>query len=72
MKNILFIMNPISGTQSKAGIPEVIEKKLDKTAFSYSIAYTERPGHATEMALRAAAQGMDIVAVAYSVFFHIQ
>ncbi len=61
MKNILFIMNPISGTQSKAGIPEVIEKKLDKTAFSYSIAYTERPGHATEMALRAAAQGIDIV-----------
>ena len=28
-KKILFIMNPISGTSSKAGIPGLIAKHLD-------------------------------------------
>ena len=32
-KKIIFIMNPISGTASKAGIPKLIERYLDHEAF---------------------------------------
>ncbi len=36
-KKILFIMNPISGTASKAGIPNLIDSALDKELFEYEI-----------------------------------
>lgn len=61
MKKILFIINPISGTVSKAGIPEAIDKYIDKTKFTYEIAKTERPGHATELSHQASLDGYDIV-----------
>ena len=32
-KKIIFILNPISGTVSKAGIPGLIEERLDKEKF---------------------------------------
>ena len=35
MKHIVFITNPISGTISKAGIPELVEVHLDHARFSY-------------------------------------
>lgn len=60
-KKILFVINPISGTVSKAGVPEAIEKYMDKDSFDYRIAKTERPGHATELARQAAADGYDVV-----------
>lgn len=60
-KNIIFIMNPISGTVSKAGIPGLIEKYLDKSKFSYSIECTKYAGNATEIALKAKADGIDAV-----------
>lgn len=47
---IIFIMNPISGTVSKAGIPELIAKHLDQEKFDYEIRLTEYAGHATEIA----------------------
>lgn len=49
-KKIIFILNPISGTVSKAGIPKLIEERLDKETFDYDIAETEYAGHATELA----------------------
>lgn len=49
-KRIVFIMNPISGTVSKAGIPELIEKHLDHNKFEYEIQATEYAGHAAEIA----------------------
>lgn len=61
MKKILFIMNPISGTISKAGIPEIIEKTLDKKKFDYQIRLTEYAGHASEIAIDAKNNGYDIV-----------
>ena len=61
MKKVLFVMNPISGTVSKAKIPKQIESKLDKGLFEYAIAETEYAGHATEIAKKAAADGVDIV-----------
>lgn len=61
MKHITFIMNPISGTVSKAKIPALIERKLDTTKFTYSIEQTEYAGHGTELARQAALRGDDIV-----------
>ena len=36
-KKILFIMNPISGTASKAAVPSLIDSSLDKELFEYEI-----------------------------------
>ncbi len=60
-KKIIFILNPISGTVSKAGIPGLIEERLDKEKFNCRIAETKYAGHATELAQQAARQGIDIV-----------
>lgn len=54
-------MNPISGTTSKAGIPELIEKHLDKEKFDYEIRLTEYAGHASEIATDAKNRGVDVV-----------
>tara|TARA_B110000495_G_C22961260_1_gene563476 strand:+ start:365 stop:1270 length:906 start_codon:yes stop_codon:yes gene_type:complete len=62
MKNkILFIINPISGVQKKAKLPELIEQNLDLNKFEYTLKYTERSGHATFIAKDAVAEGYDIV-----------
>ena len=61
MKRVLFIMNPISGTISKARIPAKIEDRLDKSLFEYDIAETEYAGHATKIANEAVEKGYDIV-----------
>ena len=60
-KKVVFIINPISGTTSKARIPELIDATLDKDLFAYEIRRTERPGHATEIACEAKDAGTDIV-----------
>ncbi len=61
-KRIVFIMNPISGTSNKAGIPELIANTLDTSLFDYEIKYTEHAGHAFELASEAKEEGADIVA----------
>ena len=60
-KRIVFILNPISGTISKAGIPDLIEERLDKNNFDYNIVETQYAGHATELAKQAVEEGIDIV-----------
>lgn len=60
-KKIVFIMNPISGTSNKSGIPHIIENRLDKDYFDYSIATTEYQGHAAEIASNAKDCGVDFV-----------
>ena len=60
-KKITFILNPISGTVSKAGIPDLIKERLDKDRFDYCIAETSYAGHATELAKEAAKDGVNIV-----------
>ena len=66
-KNIVFIMNPISGTVSKVGIPGLIEKRLDKNKFDFCVAPTEYPGHATELAKKAVDEGAEVVVAVGSV-----
>lgn len=60
-KRILFIMNPISGTVRKSGIPKLIDETLDKDYFDYSISETLYSGHASNIAEDAKKQGYDIV-----------
>ena len=61
MKRIAFIMNPISGTVKKAGIPKMIKESLDQQLFEYSILETEYAGHAVELAKHEKEKGTDIV-----------
>ena len=60
-KKIVFILNPISGTVIMAGIPDLIEERLDKDKFDYRIAETQHAGHATELAREAVEEGVDVV-----------
>lgn len=61
MKNIAFIINPISGTQNKRKLPKTIEQLLDKEQWLANIVFTERAGHATELARQYARMGFDAV-----------
>lgn len=60
-KKVVFILNPISGTTNKAGIPHLIDKYLDHDKFEYTIQETKRAGHASELAHQATKDGSDIV-----------
>lgn len=60
-KRILFIVNPISGTVKKSGIPKIIEETLDKGYFDYFIQETQYSGHATAMSKEAKEKGIDFV-----------
>ena len=60
-KKLVFIMNPISGTTSKEGIPELIDSTLNKDLFDHKVLLTERAGHACELAVRAKDAGVDVV-----------
>lgn len=61
MKNIAFIINPISGTKNKKQLPKMIDKELDKTQWLPTIVYTEYAGHATVLAHQFARMGFDAV-----------
>ena len=65
MKNIAFIINPISGakeTQSaKRKLPKIIMQTLDTDQWLPNIVFTEYAGHATEMAYQFARMGFDAV-----------
>jgi YegS/Rv2252/BmrU family lipid kinase len=65
MKNIAFIINPISGskeTQSaKRKLPKLIMQTLDNEQWLPNIAFTEYAGHATELARQYTRMGFDAV-----------
>ena len=50
-KKIAFIINPISGTQSKEQILKWLDEKLDKERYAQEVIYTERAGHAVDSSL---------------------
>lgn len=49
-KKIAFVINPISGTQNKTNILECVKSLLDKDKYAPEVIYTERAGHAIEIA----------------------
>lgn len=65
MKNIAFIINPISGGKdiqaAKRKLPKQIMQSLDSKQWLPNIAFTEYAGHATEMARQYARMGFDAV-----------
>ncbi len=60
-RRIIFIVNPISGTQGKKAILKWINERLDRTLYEYEVVKTEYAGHATEIAANAVKEGIDIV-----------
>ena len=61
MKNIAFIINPISGTINKRRLPKAIEHGIDHERWATDIVFTEYKGHATELAKQYARLGFDAV-----------
>ncbi len=57
---IWFIVNPISGTSSKAAIVGRIPEFFPEDRFATDVIYTERAGHAAEIARDAVAKEVDI------------
>lgn len=56
-KKIAFVVNPISGTQGKEQILKWMDEKLDKEKYIPEVLYTERAGHAVEIAAQKAREG---------------
>ena len=65
MKNIAFIINPVSGSKetqnAKRKLPKLIMQSLDSRQWLPNISFTEYAGHATEMAYQFARMGFDAV-----------
>lgn len=61
MKRVLFVVNPHSGTNNKAGIEDIIAGNIDKEQYDYDILYTTARGDALRYSTDATAAGADIV-----------
>ncbi len=61
MKKVLYIVNPISGTQRKQNIAQLAMERTDKDKFTVDVEFTAYAGHATEIARQAVAKGFDAV-----------
>lgn len=57
-RRFTLIINPISGTLSKRGADRVIVRYLSELGYDVDVRYTQRPGHAAELAAEAAAAGV--------------
>ena len=57
MKNIAFIVNPISGNKAKNRVTKLIRDLLDPQLFSPTVVVTEYAGHATQLAQQFALEG---------------
>ena len=62
-KNILFIINPISGGKKKDQVPELIKKHIDNEKFNTSIVFSDGVSHANLITREAATSYQIIVAV---------
>lgn len=50
IRQILFIINPVSGTGKKNSLEQLLIKLINTSVINYEVKYTERPGHAVEIA----------------------
>lgn len=55
-KKIVFVINPISGTQGKEQILAWMNEKLDREKYDMEVVYTEYAGHAVKIAEQKAAE----------------
>ena len=56
-RNLLFIVNPISGIGRQKKIETLLEQTIDRGLFDYTVRYTERIHHGTDLAREAVEQG---------------
>ena len=59
---IIFIVNPISGNHNKTNFPDLVRNHIDKNKFDYTIVFTERANHATELTMKAIEDGYEYIA----------
>ncbi len=60
-KKIAFIINPISGTNDKHALPDLIRKELNPFLFEPEIVFTQYRGHGLELSKAFVAAGFDYV-----------
>lgn len=60
-KKVLFIINPVSGGKNKRNFPKLADKHLDKENFEADFIFTERAGHAFEIASEAVKEQIPVV-----------
>ncbi len=60
-RRIVFVLNPISGTQGKRTILRYIHQLIDRNHCDYEVVRTKYAGHATEIAKQAVDEGVDMV-----------
>jgi diacylglycerol kinase (ATP) len=60
-RNILFIINPISGVGKQRDIEKQLDSYVDKENYNFEVAYTEYAGHAVEIAQSAVDRDFDII-----------
>ncbi len=60
-KNIVFIINPISGVRKKHRIEEIISREIDHSKYESHFLFTEYAGHGAALAATAVASGAEIV-----------
>jgi diacylglycerol kinase (ATP) len=60
-KNILFVINPLSGGKNKSHIPDLIEKHLDHNIYEYEICFTRDVDHAYKLSKSALYLGFDFI-----------
>ena len=60
-KEILFIINPISGTGRHAEVEKIIHEELDPSKFNSRIVYTDAAGEATVLCKEAVEKGVDVI-----------
>ncbi|HAD97104.1 MAG TPA: hypothetical protein DCG19_06830 [Cryomorphaceae bacterium] len=60
-KKTLFIINPISGTRDKKKLVDQIKREVSTAQFDFHIEYTKGPSHATDLAIEAAENQLDLV-----------
>lgn len=63
-KRAMLIINPISGTGKKKGLPEAVEKKMSELDYDLDIRFTTCRGDATRLSKEAADMGYDLVLAA--------
>lgn len=60
-KRILYIVNPISGTQRKQGVARLAQELTDAELFDVDVQYTDYAGHASVLAAKAVERRVDVV-----------
>ncbi|WP_321331588.1 diacylglycerol kinase family protein [uncultured Bacteroides sp.] len=61
IEKVIFIFNPVSGTQGKELILSQLDHLMDKEKYSWEVVKTQQAGHAAEIAAQAVSEGVNAV-----------